>query len=49
VTSPLVLEHCYMQGAARWWSCIAASVAVVVVVVMAFVGSIGGILPRFVV
>jgi hypothetical protein len=33
-----------MQGAAHWWSCIMASVAVVVVV--AFVGSVGVVLPR---
>ena len=45
---PLILGHCCMRGVVHWWNCIAASVAVVVVVV-ASAGSVGGILPRFMV
>jgi hypothetical protein len=46
MTSPLVLGRCYMWGVAHWWSCIAVSVAVVVIVA-ASVGSVRGILPMF--
>jgi hypothetical protein len=43
----LVVWRCCMLGGAHWWSYIAVSAAVVVVV--ASVGSIGGVLPSFVV
>jgi hypothetical protein len=47
-TGPLVLECYYMQDVVCWWSCIAPSVAVAVVVEL-FVGSVGDVLPNFVV
>jgi hypothetical protein len=46
MTNPLVPGRCCMWVMVCWWSCTAASVAVVVEV---SVDSIGGDLPRFVV
>jgi hypothetical protein len=44
-TGPWVPGHCYMLVVERWWSYMLVSV--VAVVVGAFVGSVGGVLPKY--